>query len=109
MSATIVQLVQGSKEWHAHRAKYRNASETPAVLGVSPWVTPYQLWQQRTRRATQDVNFAMMRGTQLEPSARAAYEQLTGHVMQPLVLVEGDYSASLDGMTLDASLIVEIK
>ena len=109
MSATIVQLVQGSAEWHAHRAKYRNASETPAVLGVSPWVTPYQLWQQRTRRATQDVNFAMMRGTQLEPQARAAYEQLTGHVMQPLVLVDGDYSASLDGMTLDASLIVEIK
>ena len=109
MSATIVQLVQGSPEWHAHRAKYRNASETPAVLGVSPWVTPYQLWQQRTGRTTQDVNFAMMRGTQLEPSARAAYEQLTGHVMQPLVLVAGDYSASLDGMTLDASLIVEIK
>ena len=23
MSATIVQLIQGSPEWHAHRAKYR--------------------------------------------------------------------------------------
>jgi len=109
MSASIVQLVQGSPEWHAHRAKYRNASETPAVLGLSPWVTPYQLWQQRTGRVTQDVNFAMMRGTQLEPQARAAYEALTGHVMQPLVLVDGEYSASLDGMTLDGNLVVEIK
>lgn len=109
MSATIVQLVQGSPEWHAHRSKYRNASETPAVLGVSPWVTPYQFWQQRTGRTKQEVNFAMMRGTQLEPLAREAYERLTGHVMQPLVLVDGEYSASLDGMTLDASLIVEIK
>ncbi len=108
MSA-IVKLVQGSPEWHTHRAKYRNASETPAVLGVSPWVTPYQLWQQRTGRVQTEVNAAMVRGTALEPAAREAYEKLTGYVMQPLVLVEGDYSASLDGITLDGGLILEIK
>lgn len=105
----IVKLVQGSPEWHAHRAKYRNASETPAVLGVSPWVTPYQLWLLRTGRTQPEVNAAMHHGTQLEPAARDAYEQLTGHVMQPLVLVEGQYSASLDGITLDGELILEIK
>ena len=51
--STIVQLVQGSAEWHAHRRGLRNASETPAVLGISPWVTPYQLWLLKTgpRRA----------------------------------------------------------
>jgi len=43
--STIVKLVQGSAEWHAHRAMYRNASETPIVLGLSPWTTPHQLWQ----------------------------------------------------------------
>ena len=43
--STIVKLVQGSAEWHEHRRNHRNASETPAVLGVSPWMTPYQLWQ----------------------------------------------------------------
>lgn len=105
----IVKLVQGSPEWHAHRAKYRNASETPAVLGISPWVTPYQLWLQWTGRAQPEINPAMHHGTQLEPAARDAYEKLTGHVMQPLVLVEGDYSASLDGITLDGGLILEIK
>lgn len=108
MSA-ILKLVQGSAEWHAHRAGHRNASETPAVLGVSPWVTPYQLWLQRTGRGQPEVNRAMLHGTQLEPMAREAYEKLTGHVMQPLVLVEGEYSASLDGITLDGSLILEIK
>lgn len=51
----------------------------------------------------------MARGTALEPQARAAYEALTGHVMQPLVLVEGDYSASLDGLSFDGELLVEIK
>ena len=62
----------------AHRSQYRNASETPAVLGVSPWVTPYQLWLQRTGRAQAAVNPAMLRGRELEPLAREAYEQLTG-------------------------------
>lgn len=33
MSATIVQLVQGSLAWQVHRQKYRNASETAAVMG----------------------------------------------------------------------------
>jgi putative phage-type endonuclease len=107
--STIVQLVQGSPEWHAHRRALRNASETPAVMGISPWVTPYQLWLLKTGRAEQAVNTAMQRGTALEPLARHAYEVETGHVMQPLVLQDGDYSASLDGMTLAGDLIVEIK
>ena len=29
--------------------------------------------------------------------------------MEPLVLAEGDYSASLDGITLDGALILEVK
>ena len=73
MSA-IVKLVQGSPEWHAHRAQYRNASETAIVMGESPWQTPYQLWELRTGRRQPEVNAAMARGTALEPQARAAYE-----------------------------------
>lgn len=109
MMSVIVKLVQGSPEWHAHRAQYRNASETAIVMGESPWQTPYQLWELRTGRRQHEVNVAMVRGTTLEPQARAAYEALTGHVMQPLVLVEGDYSASLDGLTFEGDLLVEIK
>lgn len=107
--STIVKLVQGSQTWHDHRRRYRNASETPIVLGVSPWSTPYQLWQQKLGLITPEVNAAMLKGTELEPAARAAYEARTGLVMQPLVLVDGDYSASLDGLTLDGERIVEIK
>ena len=106
---TIVRLVQGSPEWHEHRAKYRNASETAVVVGASPWQTPYQLWELRTGRRQPAVNAAMARGSALEPQARTAYETLTGHIMQPLVLVDGAYSASLDGLTFDGELIVEIK
>jgi putative phage-type endonuclease len=108
--STIVKLVQGSPEWHEHRQHHRNASETPAVLGLSPWTTPYQLWQIKTGRTPQpDITAAMAHGTQMEPLAREAYEKLTGHVMQPLVLVDGEYSASLDGITLDGMLVLEVK
>ena len=108
MSA-IVQLVQGSAEWHAYRQTMRNASESAAVLGISPWITPYQLWLLKTGRSVSQTNATMARGTHLEPAARAAYEEQTGAVMQPLVMQDGRYSASLDGITLDGGLIVEIK
>lgn len=107
--STIIQLVQGSSDWLAYRLGMRNASETAAVLGLSPWLTPYQLWLLKTGRKQQAVTSAMQHGTDLEPAARTAYEVQTGHVMQPLVLQDGPYSASLDGMTLEGDLIVEIK
>ncbi len=105
----IVRLTQGSAEWLAYRLGKRNASESAAVLGLSPWTTPYQLWQAKTGRLLQPVTMAMQRGTDLEPAARAAYEEQTGLVMQPLVLEAGVYSASLDGQTLEGDLILEIK
>jgi len=105
----IVRMAQGSAEWHEHRRKYRNASETPAVLAVSPWQTPYQLWQLKLGLVEQEVTPAMRHGSKMEPAARVAYEKQTGRVMQPLVVVEGEYSASLDGMTLAGDRIVEIK
>lgn len=105
----IVQLEQGSEAWLTHRRALRNASETAAVLGISPWVTPYQLWLLKTGRAEQPANAAMLRGTEMEPLARHAYEVETAQVMQPLVLQDGSYGASLDGMTLGGELIVEIK
>ena len=104
----IVHLTQGSQEWLEYRRSMRNASETAAVLGESPWMTPYQLWLDKTGRSTNKTTAAMRHGTDMEPAARAAYETHTGNVMQPLVVQDGLYSASLDGMDLDG-LIVEIK
>ncbi len=105
----LYQLVQGTPEWHAHRAQYRNASETAAVMGVSPWQTPYELWLVKTGRKVTVETEAMRHGTATEPAARAAFEQESGLIMQPLVIVDGEYSASLDGITLACDTIVEIK
>jgi putative phage-type endonuclease len=109
MSATIIQLKQGGQAWLDYRRTMRNASETAAVLGESPWTSPYQLWLQKTGRSVVATTAAMRHGTDMEPVARAAYEAQTRQIMQPLVLQDGAYSASLDGMNLEGDLIVEIK
>jgi putative phage-type endonuclease len=108
MSA-VLKLVQGTPAWHEHRRTMRNASETAAVLGISPWLMPYGLWLIKTGRSTQEVTAPMAHGTKLEPEARAAYETATGEIMNPLVMQDGPYSASLDGINLAGNLIVEIK
>ena len=105
----LYKLIQGTPEWHEHRAKYRNASETAAVMGVSPWQTPYELWLVKNGRKVTVETEAMRHGTATEPAARAAFELESGLIMQPLVMVDGDYSASLDGITLLGDTIVEIK
>lgn len=106
----IVKLKQGSEAWHEHRKSYRNASESAAVMCLSPWMTPFQLWQLKTGRAQpSEATAPMKHGTEMEPAARMAYEAKTGLIMQPLVMTSGEYSASLDGITLRGELIVEIK
>ena len=105
----IVRMEQGSPEWHEHRRKHRNASETAVVLGLSPWQTPYQLWQVKLGLLELAVTPAMRHGSELKPVARAAYERQTGRVMQPLVVVDGEYSASLDGLTLGGGRLLEVK
>lgn len=109
MNAVIIQLKQGSQAWLDYRRTMRNASETAAVLGESPWCSPYQLWLQKTGRSVVATTAAMRHGTDMEPVARAAYETQSGNIMQPLVLQDGAYSASLDGMNLDGDLLVEVK
>lgn len=106
---TIVQLAQNSAEWRAYRQNMRNASESAAVLQCNPWTTPYQLWLEKTGRHEVTVTHAMRRGSELEPVARLAYEEQTGLVMQPLVMQAGAYSTSLDGITLEGDLVLEIK
>jgi len=108
--ATILRMEQGTAAWHEHRRRHRNASEAATVVGVSPYMTSYQLWQLKTGRAQPEApNAAMAWGTRMEPQARLAYEERTGLVMEPLVLVDGEYSASLDGLTLDGKLLLEVK
>jgi putative phage-type endonuclease len=60
----------GSPEWHAARAHRLGGSSIAAVLGLSPWQSPFSLWCQ-------------MAGL-VEPEAQTT-EQARGHYLEPAV------------------------
>lgn len=105
--ATEVDLVQGSQEWLDFRRTKRMASETPIIMGLSPWQKPKDVVKAK-RGENAKANYAMRRGQELEPVARDVYQGIVG-VLRPGVFVSGDYGASLDGIDLFNELIVEIK
>ena len=54
------------------RSKFLGATDVAAVLGVSPWTTPFELWQEKTGRKAKDFSdpkrkAILARGKRLEP------------------------------------------
>ena len=109
----IVQLQQGSPEWHAHRARYFNASDAPAVLGCSPYKTRAQLLREVHTGLAGEVDASTQRifdaGHRFEALARPLAEEIVGDDLYPCVGVEGKYSASFDGLTLGGETAFEHK
>ena len=99
-----VTIAQGSPEWLAHRAKHFNASDAPAMLGVSPHKTRRQLLAELQTGITPEVDAATQRrfnnGHRLEALARPLAEKLIGEPLYPVTGTNGRYSASFDGLTL---------
>lgn len=60
---------------HPDRSKFLGGSDAAAVLGLSPWATPVELWQQKTGKAKKEAPDAVKqkvfdRGHKLEPFIR---------------------------------------
>lgn len=104
---------QGSEEWASWRKAGIGASDAAVILGVSPWRTPYQLWQdKRGLLPPQEETAPMRRGKALEPVARVAYEAATGRIMQPACREYAHWPvlrASLDGLAFDGQRALEVK
>ena len=100
----IVQLIQGTPEWHAHRASHWNASDAPAMLGVSPYKTRAALLRELATGIGAEVDAATQQrfddGHRFEALARPLAEQIIAEELYPCVGVDGRYSASFDGLTL---------
>jgi putative phage-type endonuclease len=109
----IVQLSQGSPEWHAHRAQHFNASDAPAMMGCSPYKTRSELLRELRSGLTADVDTGTQRifdaGHRFEALARPLAEGIIGDDLYPCVCVEGKYSASFDGLTLGGETAFEHK
>lgn len=105
-------IEQNTPEWLETRKNHIGASDAPIIMLSSPWKTPYQLWEEKIGIRENNVNAAMLRGHELEPLAREAYNLLTGNDVSPKVVFRADkpyMMASLDGLSKDAQTVVEIK
>lgn len=111
----IVSLQQNSKDWELWRKSGLGASDAPAVMGVSPWTTPFQLWAEATGRAERPpanefALAAMKRGQELEPVVRGMFEKINGP-FPAIVGMHNEYDyirASFDGLS-DTNELLEIK
>lgn len=109
---------QNTKQWYAWRNKGLGASNAPAIMGVSPWTTRFQLWAEMTGllprpEANRFQIAAMERGKLLEDAVRQWYARRTGLILEADVNAEHpDYEflrASLDGWRDDDGIVREIK
>lgn len=100
----ILNLIQGTPEWHAHRATHFNASDAPAMLGVSPYKSRAQLIRETATGVSAEVDDATQRrfdeGHRAEALARPIAEAIVGEDLFPCVGEDGKFSASFDGLTM---------
>lgn len=97
-------LVQGTPEWHAHRAKYFNASDAPAMMGVSPYKTRAELLHELATGIVPEVDPRTQalfdKGHRFEKLARPLAEAIIGEELYPVVGTEGKLGASFDGLPM---------
>jgi predicted phage-related endonuclease len=108
-------LVQGTAEWHAYRAAHDNASDAPAMMGVSSYKTRDQLIAERATGIVPEVDAATKRlfdsGHRFEALARPLAEKIIGEDLYPCTgSLEGSrMSASFDGLTMLEEIASEHK
>ncbi|WP_226426574.1 hypothetical protein [Xanthomonas sp. MWU16-30325] len=108
-----VNLIQGTPEWHAHRALHLNASEAPVMLGEFPSVTRSELLKVRATGIESEISWFLQQifddGHRFEALARPLAEAIVGEDLYPCVGVDGKLSASFDGLTLLGDALFEHK
>lgn len=109
----ILNVVQGSPEWHAARDTHFCASDAPAMLGLCKHKTRAELLKEKALGITAAISpFEQQifdRGHAAEASQRPHIAQMIGDELFPVVLEEGSLLASLDGITMDDDTLYEHK
>lgn len=104
----------GQAIWLEERRKGVGGSDVAAIVGLSPWKTAFDVWEEKLGlRESSIMTPAMRYGTLMEPVIRQWYSDETGRsVRLPIkILQHGKYPfmlANLDGVT-DDGRVIEIK
>lgn len=73
-----------SEEWHERRRKCIGGSDVPAIMGISPWRQPVDVYCDKVGIAMPPVQNEYVRwGKLLEPVIMAEYSIRTGHTLLP--------------------------
>lgn len=111
----IKNCLQGTQDWHDFRASHLNASDAPAMMGVSPYKTRTELLHQKHTGIAPDVDEATQarfdNGHIVEASARPLAEEIIGQELFPITVADDAdvLGASLDGITMGEDVIWEHK
>jgi putative phage-type endonuclease len=104
------EIIQGSETWKELRKTKITSTDSSVIMGCNPWKTPYSLWRQKMDLdPPEEENEAMRRGSEMEPHARKWFINETGIQCEPKVVFKDFMMASLDGLSSDQNLVVEIK
>lgn len=117
MKRTVQKLIQGSPEWLEYRAKHFNASDCPAMLGISKYKSRDALLKEIATGVRSEVDSRTQhifdRGHAFESAYRPLAAEIVGdELYQSTISLELDglsLSASFDGITMDDSVIWEHK
>lgn len=108
----VIPVIQGSGEWLRFRRSHIGASDAVTIMGLSPWKSPLELYEEKVFEFEQQENKYMRRGKELEEHARECFESEKGIDVFPMVFESSQHdwmAASMDGITLDYKTAVEIK
>jgi putative phage-type endonuclease len=106
-------LIQGTDEWKEFRKKGVGASDAGVILGVNPWKTPLQLYEEKLGLRESYMTERMQRGNDLEDIALNEFIRKTDMLFyKPPTMIHNKFPwlyASLDGIDMEGKNIVEIK
>jgi predicted phage-related endonuclease len=113
----ILNLPQGSAQWHAHRSTRCNASDAPAMLGESPHMTRDELLRRMKTGVSAEIDAATQgrfdNGHAVEALLRKVAEDMLGEPLHAFVGIPDDpeslLSASYDGCTFVGDTTAESK
>lgn len=93
------------------RWRYIGGSDIPAIMGISPFKTRFQLLQEKAQIIEPDFkgNEYTEYGNVMEPKIRDYVNETLGRNFAPDVLMNGDFRFNLDGLDRECCQVLEIK
>jgi len=109
---TEINYIQGSPEWNEWRKGSIGSSEIVTIMGLNPYEKIEDLWLVKTgQKPPKDLskNFAVLRGSSLEPVARNLFNEISKKKFEPACFNHDKYPFVYSSDGVFENEIIEIK